>query len=99
MLRMHGQKLQHLRGRELSEVGVREPDRPGREHGIANMRRRLAEIGGSCEIQSAPGQGTRIRFVVPVAVDGLDRNQERRKTGIGQNDDPAPAFEARKERL
>jgi len=32
------------------------------------MRRRLAEIGGHCEIQSAAGAGTRVAFVVPVKV-------------------------------
>jgi len=29
-------------------------------NGLENMRRRLAVIGGSCEIQSAPGAGTRV---------------------------------------
>jgi ligand-binding sensor domain-containing protein/signal transduction histidine kinase len=32
--------------------------------GLVNMRRRLAEIGGQCRIESAPGQGTNIRFVI-----------------------------------
>jgi len=35
-------------------------------NGLPNMRRRLQEIGGQCHIQSAPGQGTKVRFVVPV---------------------------------
>jgi len=35
-------------------------------NGLRNMRRRLAEIGGSCEVQSAPGKGTSIRFVFPL---------------------------------
>jgi signal transduction histidine kinase len=33
-------------------------------NGLENMRRRLAAIGGSCEIQSAPGAGTRVIFSV-----------------------------------
>ena len=33
-------------------------------NGLVNMRRRLADIGGNCTIESAPGQGTRIRFVI-----------------------------------
>jgi signal transduction histidine kinase len=33
--------------------------------GLTNMRQRLAEIGGVCEIQSAPNAGTKIRFTVP----------------------------------
>jgi signal transduction histidine kinase len=32
------------------------------------MRQRLAEIGGRCEIKSAPGNGTTIAFVVPVKI-------------------------------
>jgi signal transduction histidine kinase len=38
----------------------------GSGNGLPNMRRRLQEIGGQCQIQSAPGQGTKVRFVVPV---------------------------------
>jgi signal transduction histidine kinase len=34
--------------------------------GIANMRRRLSKVGGTFEIQCAPGKGTRVRFWVPV---------------------------------
>jgi signal transduction histidine kinase len=35
-------------------------------NGLLNMRQRLAEIGGRFEIQSVPGQGTKITFRVPV---------------------------------
>ncbi|MGA2244165.1 MAG: two-component regulator propeller domain-containing protein [Verrucomicrobiota bacterium] len=31
-------------------------------NGVGNMRRRLAELGGRCELQSRPGQGTTVRF-------------------------------------
>jgi ligand-binding sensor domain-containing protein/signal transduction histidine kinase len=34
--------------------------------GLRNMYQRLVDIGGLCVIQSAPGRGTRIRFVLPV---------------------------------
>ena len=34
--------------------------------GLSNMCRRLADIGGHCLIESAPGQGTNIRFVIPL---------------------------------
>lgn len=44
------------------------PNQLVRGNGLANMRRRLAEMGGVCEIQSAPGQGTRVRFTVQVNV-------------------------------
>jgi len=33
--------------------------------GLENMRRRLAELGGTCEIASASNCGTRLRFTVP----------------------------------
>jgi signal transduction histidine kinase len=33
--------------------------------GLINMRQRLAEIGGVCEIRSAPNAGTKVRFTVP----------------------------------
>jgi signal transduction histidine kinase/ligand-binding sensor domain-containing protein len=35
-------------------------------NGLENMARRMEEIGGHCQIQSAPGQGTRIVFKVPL---------------------------------
>ena len=36
------------------------PDRAGTHDGLDNLRQRLAEIHGVCEIVSAPGQGTRV---------------------------------------
>ena len=35
-------------------------------NGLANMRQRLAKIGGRCEIRSAPGHGTEVEFIVAV---------------------------------
>jgi signal transduction histidine kinase len=43
-------------------------------NGIYNMRKRLEEIGGVCEWTTAPGEGARVRFVLPA----LPRHQ---KTG------------------
>jgi signal transduction histidine kinase len=34
--------------------------------GLRNMKQRLAEIGGQCFIDSKPGQGTTVRFVLPL---------------------------------
>jgi signal transduction histidine kinase len=34
--------------------------------GLDNMRRRLEQIGGDCEIGSATGHGVKIIFVVPM---------------------------------
>jgi signal transduction histidine kinase/ligand-binding sensor domain-containing protein len=43
------------------------PDATNTEDGLQNMRKRLVEVGGSCEIYSQPNKGTRITFQVPVA--------------------------------
>ncbi len=42
-------------------------DRPSPGRGLENMRQRLAEIGGQCVIRSTPGEGTQIRYVMPVS--------------------------------
>jgi ligand-binding sensor domain-containing protein/signal transduction histidine kinase len=34
--------------------------------GLGNMSQRLQDMGGLCVVESAPGQGTRIRFVLPL---------------------------------
>jgi signal transduction histidine kinase len=45
-----------------------DPGRPlKRGNGLANMRQRLEEIGGRCEIESRVGAGTSIRFTIPRA--------------------------------
>jgi signal transduction histidine kinase len=57
-------------GRGFSASGIN-PSPPGQPvpettsgHGLGNMRRRLEEIGGRCELQSEPGRGTRLSFHV-----------------------------------
>ena len=40
-------------------------DQPG-GNGVGNMRHRLADCGGTCEISSAPNRGTRVRFSIPL---------------------------------
>lgn len=42
-------------------------------NGLANMKRRLAEIHGVCEIQSGSEQGTTVKFTVPLS----GRNPEK----------------------
>ena len=37
-----------------------------RGNGLANMRQRLADVGGKCEIESQPGQSTEVRLIVPL---------------------------------
>jgi signal transduction histidine kinase len=39
-----------------------------RGHGLKSIAHRLKEMGGDCQIISAPGQGARIVFVVPAQV-------------------------------
>jgi ligand-binding sensor domain-containing protein/signal transduction histidine kinase len=34
--------------------------------GLSNMKKRLADMGGNCVIESAPGQGTVVHFVIPL---------------------------------
>jgi signal transduction histidine kinase len=36
-------------------------------HGLENMRRRLADVGGRCEIESTPASGTCVSLIVPLA--------------------------------
>jgi signal transduction histidine kinase len=33
-------------------------------NGLTNMKKRLEEIGGTFELNSAPGEGTNVKFVV-----------------------------------
>lgn len=54
-------------GRGFSSEGVSRGslDRFASGNGLANMRRRMESIGGRFEMQSAPGSGTRVRFLLP----------------------------------
>lgn len=38
----------------------------GRGNGLKNLRARITEIGGSCEIQPAAPRGTQVTFIVPL---------------------------------
>jgi signal transduction histidine kinase/ligand-binding sensor domain-containing protein len=44
-------------------------------NGLTNMRRRLEKIDGHCEIRSAPGAGTEVKFVVEVLSDNLSERK------------------------
>jgi signal transduction histidine kinase len=43
---------------------------PDHENGLRTMRERAAEHGGSCLIESAPGEGTLVRWEVPLRSQG-----------------------------
>jgi signal transduction histidine kinase/ligand-binding sensor domain-containing protein len=44
------------------------PDRISQGEGLVNIRRRLAEVHGECDIQTAPGKGTTVKITVPVQI-------------------------------
>lgn len=45
------------------------PDASSRgRHGLGNMQKRMQDIGGTVRIESAPGQGTLVRFIFPTGI-------------------------------
>lgn len=46
-------------------------------YGIVSMRERVNEIGGSINIVSAPGKGTRIDIRVPILLEGVNGSDEQ----------------------
>jgi signal transduction histidine kinase len=42
-----------------------EPGQASAGNGLGNMRSRMAQLGGVCQVTSAPGQGTAVEFVLP----------------------------------
>ena len=61
-----------FRSDEPPSAAVAPEGRPARllpGNGLANMRSRMVEIGGHCEIQSQFGLGTRVRCVLPRIAD------------------------------
>ena len=46
--------------------GIKETPANTGADGLANMSRRLAQIGGRCEVTSAPGKGASVRFEFPL---------------------------------
>jgi signal transduction histidine kinase len=64
------------RGFAAGEKAMNAPSAQGRAasgNGLENMERRLAAIGGSCEIQSTPGVGTKVRFSVQLKASAGER--------------------------
>lgn len=54
-----------------------EPDQ-GRGHGLGNMRSRVQEVGGSLELESRPGEGTRLTVMLPYERSQNDSTVDRR---------------------
>ena len=46
--------------------GMASQDAPGFHHGLSNMRERVSHLHGAFDLQSAPGQGTRVLVRVPL---------------------------------
>jgi ligand-binding sensor domain-containing protein/signal transduction histidine kinase len=49
---------------EVAANAASNGDRLSSGNGLGNMRRRMEEVGGSCLIDTAPGKGTRVKFLV-----------------------------------
>ncbi len=43
-----------------------DPSAPAEGNGLANLRQRLAGVGGRCDIQAQPGSGTSVRLSLPL---------------------------------
>lgn len=54
------------RGFDPEQV-LRVPRSPSRGYGLRNFQARCREAGGQCAIDSAPGQGTTVAFVIPLS--------------------------------
>lgn len=53
-------------GKGLSDAGPTGPaTRLSSGHGLPNLEKRLAAVGGRCSVHSAPGQGTRVEITIP----------------------------------
>lgn len=54
---------------EVADNGVGLPPAPQAGVGLLSMRERAEELGGTCAIESAPGQGTRVLVRLPLQED------------------------------
>ena len=54
---------------EITDDGVGLPEEQHAGVGLLSMRERATEVGGSCEIESMPGHGTRVLVKLPLLVE------------------------------
>ncbi len=47
-------------------------ERQGTGNGLTNMVKRMADVGGTCTIQSTPDLGTVIAFAIPIRTESHD---------------------------
>jgi signal transduction histidine kinase len=65
-------------------------------NGLSNMKQRMAEIGGDCEVASRPGEGCQVSFAVPLKPRSFlkrlfrarPQNDFAARTPLGDKDDP-----------
>jgi hypothetical protein len=70
-----------------------DPAQAGRErHGLTNMKLRMAEIGGDCEVVTRPGEGCRVSFRAPLK----QRSFFKSLFQASNPDDSAAAFPGRR---
>lgn len=55
-------------GSEPGEAGPFNGARLAAGNGLANMRRRLEEVGGRCDWDTVPGEGTRVRLSIVIKI-------------------------------
>ncbi len=68
-------------GRGFDALKPIEVDESGRGRGLFSMKERASLIGGTCDIRSQPGQGTRITVKVPVYWSGVDAQDKAADSG------------------
>ena len=54
---------------EVVDNGRGIPEENTRSSGLANMRQRAEQLGGTCEFSTPPGGGTQVRWSVPLTDD------------------------------
>jgi PAS domain S-box-containing protein len=73
------------RGRGMSpdsRTGMSREAHPG--VGISGMRERVKELGGTCVIESEPGQGVTVRVVLPLTPESISANFPRHDSADAQ---------------
>jgi signal transduction histidine kinase len=58
-------------GFDADAVSERAASADGTGFGLRGIRQRLARVGGTLAIESAPGEGTAVNAIVPALADGL----------------------------
>jgi signal transduction histidine kinase len=61
-------------------------------NGLWSMNKRLQDIGGACQVEGVPGQGTRIRLTVPLNTRGRSAACPRGEVSSKQATSPKPGF-------